>query len=222
MSGPLQQAVNDASADTLNVSITSAGSTLLVAIGQLYAGSGPNCWPTSVTDTAGNDWQFSTSLSESPPSASVPGQTPVLFISWAIDAVAVTSITFGSTDAVFMSINVSEWPGSWSVSDAGYLQNSTNAELTAPALAVPANALVIGGVYPSSGGGLSPGMQPPAATALTAPQSGNDLWFMYQEFLSATTLDWDWQFMDTPCAQVAVAFGPAADPKSGLLMAGMP
>lgn len=117
------------------VSYTSAGGTALIAAGYVDQGTNSIAFDathglTSVTDTAGNIWQFSVANSQEPPAiygsfgAGAVRKT-VAFAAWCLDAAPVTSVTFsdvgGGTDT--WNISLTEWSNvAWP--DFGYAGGS--------------------------------------------------------------------------------------------------
>ena len=98
---------------TISYSST-AGNTLILS-GYVETGSTAVSGISSITDSAGNPWQYSTSNAQNPPSqASSSGGTHyAAFVAWCIGAAAITSVTVhdstGHSD--FWNVFVSEWAG---------------------------------------------------------------------------------------------------------------
>lgn len=104
------------------------GNTLIVS-GGIDVHSGSVTGITSITDSAGNAWQYATSNNQNPPSA--VADTSYYFcsyIGWCIDAMAVTSVTVTGDvgNSADWLIAVSEWNGI-SAADEGLAVTGTNA-----------------------------------------------------------------------------------------------
>jgi hypothetical protein len=163
--------VSHASPETITYAST-AGNTLIVA-GVFFNASATN-YPTSITDTAGNTWQVSTTSAQTPPTAqnNVSG-TGLLtaFIAWCVGAAAVTSVTIARQDSgsVFWRVALSEWSGivqfdnSWS----GIATTPVSPWTMGPVQLNTSGELVIGAIDINAG---TPGV-PTGWTAFTSSGS---------------------------------------------------
>ncbi|SRR5579859_7370575 len=126
---------------------TSSGGTLILA-GLFYDGANSPCLLTSITDTAGNTWDFATSVSQSPPqSEEYDGSSQYIttFVAWCINASPITSVTINRTDSGsnWWRVTLAEFSGIGSLHSAA---SNSAASGTAPSatLTVSAGDLVIG------------------------------------------------------------------------------
>jgi hypothetical protein len=213
---PVQQVSGNASSNAVTISITAstAGNTL-VAAGRCFTSGSTAMYPASVTDSAGNTWQFSSTAASSPPSADLePGSHSGCFVAWCVAAASATSVTITfPAGGAYTECNVSEWAGITGVRSAGVTLNTAAAEVTAPALSAQAGDLAVGIAYPASGANPIGGdgvaaitwYQPAGTDIITLLGSDALNWVAYQTPYQAGTLSWDWGAA-TASAQAAVVF----------------
>jgi hypothetical protein len=110
------------------VSYTSTAGNTLIVTGLVYAGATTITGITSISDSAGNTWHFSTSNSNNPASAAegTSGNFLCCFTGWSISAAAVTSVSIhdGTGNSDFWRLAVSEWSGI-GAADAGAAATGT-------------------------------------------------------------------------------------------------
>lgn len=104
---------NAATTTALSISYSSTGGNTLIVAGTWYDSLGVTTGITSITDSAGNTWHYSTSDASNPPAQHnvVSGQIIGTFIGWCIGASAVTTVTVTLPNSVFVHFDVSEWSG---------------------------------------------------------------------------------------------------------------
>jgi hypothetical protein len=96
------------------VTYTSAGGTTLIVTGLVGTGGDPGTAAPSVSDTAGNRWQYTpVDNNGAPPAAKLVsgGGHWVAFTAWCINAAAVTSVTVSLTGQTGWYVSLSEWQG---------------------------------------------------------------------------------------------------------------
>jgi len=135
------------------ISYSSVPGNTLIATGLVYTGAVAITGLASVTDSAGNSWQFSTVNSQDPPSvvASSGGNYWCTFVAWCTDAAAVTSVSLsaGVGFTNFWRVSLSEWRGI-SSPDNGVALAGTNANPTGVVSLSYPDDLVTGVLDPAS------------------------------------------------------------------------
>jgi hypothetical protein len=140
------------------ITYTSTGGNTLILAGLIYSSSVSSAFGlTTITDTAGNTWQLSTSNATNPPAQwaqdPVDGGSYLTFVAWVIAAAAVTHVTYawnsGTSD--FSRVTLSEWSGI-TAADTGNAGHAASGAATAPfPLTLATNGdLVVGAVDSSS------------------------------------------------------------------------
>ena len=142
--------------------ISTNGNTL-IATGQIESSTGAITGITSISDSAGNQWQYSVVNSQFPPSVTADSSFYFCsFVGWCISALAITSVSLtgnvGNTSGWMVSI--SEWTGI-SAADDGVALTGTNANPSATVGLTYSGDLVVGSIDTQVG---APSALPPGWT----------------------------------------------------------
>lgn len=118
---------SDVNGDITGSVSTTTGNTLVLIFGENVSNNSGAI--TSITDSAGNTWTYSTNASNAnPPVAYVSGTTSVNAIAYVTNATAITSVTVRAKPSVPMAFWVLEFSGiktATSVIDANWVANAT-------------------------------------------------------------------------------------------------
>ena len=180
------------------ISYSSVNGNTLVVTGQMATtGTSPGISGiTSISDSAGNDWQYATSSNQNPPS--VVTETSYWFCSfvgWCLDAAAVTSVTLTGDvgNTALWIVSVSEWHGI-AAADSGVALTGTNANPSGTVdLAYPGE-LVVGSLDSSSvnpsalpSGWTAFGYLPPPPTLIGYAIAGTSGYYMSEWAMASDT-----------------------------------
>lgn len=137
---------------------TSTGGNTLVLCGIVYAGTTSLNGISSITDSASNTWQYSTSNHQNPPSQQGTDGTNfyISFVAWSIGASAVTTVTVndGTGNSDFWNVGLSEWSGVNSA-DTGAANSGTGTTFASTAITLGNSGDVVIGVCDTSAGNIT-------------------------------------------------------------------
>lgn len=171
------------------ISYSSTGGNTLIITGHLFDNTN-NAFvvPTSITDSAGNFWRFSTNggaqatlTAQTPPICSLTDPSDAVnahqsnWVAWSVNAAAVTSVTlnWGGGVSTWRRYALSEWSGisyfdnSWAGGNSG----GASSVISGPVMMNNVGELVVG-VLDFGGGGTE--SLPPGWTALTGAGAVGD------------------------------------------------
>lgn len=188
---------------------STAGNTLIIT-GDIFDASLSGVTISSITDTAGNTWHFSTSNSTKPPYAdeAPAGETLVTFIAWTINAKAITSVSVTLSANCFANIDISEWSGI-GYADVGAISHvssgATGTTIPSGSLTCSTTGELVIGCMDSSGAAA---VTAPAGTT-KLPNASPNAFFPY-ELSQSGTVSWNWGCSANPgdYTSVLMAFAP--------------
>ena len=180
----------------------SSGNTLIVTGCTLFTTL------TSITDSAGNTWQYSTSASQNPPWQFFSSDVAT-FVAWCINANPVTSVTITSNGAsAYSSLSVSEWSGIGS-EDTGVgnaVTSAANGNPVSPTITLAGTGELIVGAANADGNGIG---TVPSGT--NADSVGSNLAYALSQ---SGSVQWTWGGR-TPAQGTATALAAFLPASSG-------
>jgi hypothetical protein len=198
------------------ITYSSAAGNTLIAVCYLFNNSTGAAGLTSVTDSAGNTWQFSTATSSNPPfQQAATNSVLCATVAWCIGAAAVTSITVTRSDpagTMFWRVAVAEYAGILALDTAG---GNTTGTASAASVSTTLTLASAGDLVVCAGGFVNGNITAPPALA-PLPAGGNDCAGGFPAAAGSYTATWTTS-SSSPGALAAAAFLPSSGNPAGIV-----